>query len=198
LVIRDTVRRNPTNAARSQYVHRSSGSWRALPAPLGAAGNFTTAGTITDNRAWANQYREFLTLGRLNFINNRANIYCVQIGTGWNGLSYVGMNRGLAIADGASAYDLAHELGHYLNNNHADEDSTRAPPNQDADNKEIWLVRRLMYSAWPAAAPPHRNNVGYGANQYGALISVKKLGGNYSNVDGELSRSRRRARRPFS
>lgn len=194
LVIRDQVRRNPANAARSQYLQRSSGSWRSLPAPLGAAGNFTTAGTITDNAAWANQYREFLTLGRLNFVNNRANIYCVQIGTGWNGLSYVGMNRGLSIADAASAYDLAHELGHYLNNNHADEDNTGT----DTDNKDIGLVRRLMYSDWPAAAPPHRNNVGYGANQYGALISVKKLGGNYSTSDGELSRSRQRARRPFS
>ena len=209
LVIRDQVRRDPGNAARSQYHHRNSNSWRSLPGPLGAAGNFTRAGAITDDDRWgaANQYREFVTLGRLNFVNNRANIYCVQNGIswdsdpgvlayvpGWNGLSYVGMNRGLAIADAASAYDLAHELGHYLNNNHADEDNTGT----DTDNKDIGLVRRLMYSGWPAAAPPHRNNVGYGANQYGALISVKKLAGNYSTSDGELSRSRRRARRPFS
>jgi len=194
LVVRDQVRINPAHNTRSQYRHHGSGSWRSLPAPLGAAGNFTTPGTITDNSAWTNQYREFRTLALLNFVSNRTNIYCVHAGTGWNGLSYVGCNRGLAISDAASAYDLAHELGHYLNNNHADSDNSGT----DMDNEDIWLVRRLMYSNWPASAPPHRNDVGYGPNQYGALLSVKKLGGNYSKADGELKRSRRRARRPFS
>lgn len=208
-IIHDEVRRNPANAVRSQYFHRGSGSWRSLPAPLGAAGNFVSAGTITSNSTWgaggADEYREFDTLINLNFVANRVNIYCVHTSAewnatsasytpDWNGLSYVGLNRGIAIVDVASNYGLAHELGHYLNNNHADENAA----GNDADNKEIWLVRRLMYSGWPDAAPAYRNDVGYGADQYGALISVKQLGGDYSNQDGELARSRRRARNPFT
>lgn len=195
LIIRDQIRRNPTTAGRSQYYRRSSSSWRSLPTPLGATGNFTTAGTITDNAAWGNaQYREFDTLIKLNFISNRVNVYCVNNGTGWAGLSYVGTNRGLAIGDNASSYDFAHELGHYLNLEHADHNAA----GNDADNKENWLLRRLMYSDWPPAAPPHRNNVGYGSGQYGALVSVKKLPGDYTGADGEVAKSRRRARNPFS
>ncbi len=195
LIIRDLIRRNPANGARSQFFHRSSASWRSLPSPLGATGNFTTTGTVTDNSAWGNsQYREFDTLIKLNFVRNRVNVYCVNSGTGWVGLSYVGLNRGLAIDDSASNFDFAHELGHYLNLDHADENAAGT----DADNKENWLLRRLMYSNWPPATPPHRNNVGYGGGQYGALLSVKKLPGDYSKADGEVAKSRRRARNPFS
>lgn len=194
ILIRDQIRRDPANLARTQYHHRASNAWRSLPGPMGVAGNFTTAGTITDNAAWgAAQYREFDTLIRLNFIRNRVNVYCVNNGTGWVGLSYVGAGRGLAISDASSNYDFAHELGHYLNLDHADENAA----GNDADNKENWLVRRLMYSDWPAAAPPHRNNVGYGAGQYGALLSVKRLPGTYSGADGEVAKSRRKARNPY-
>lgn len=194
-LIRDQIRRNPANPARSQYLHSSSGTWRSMRAPLGVAGNFTTPGTITDNSTWGNaQYREFDTMIRLNFVRNHVNVYCVQNGTGWVGLSYVGDNRGLAIDDRASNFDFAHELGHYLNLVHADENAA----GNDADNKENWLLRRLMYSDWPPVAPPHRNNVGYGSGQYGALISVKKLPGDYTGADGEVAKSRRRARNPFS
>lgn len=196
-IIRDEVRVDPGNPSRSQYLRQSGGtsSWRSLPGPLGPTGNFATAGTCSTNGPVpAKVWDEFLTLGKLNFAQNRVNVYCINNSTGWVGLSYVGMNRGLAINDASSVYDFAHEIGHYLNLDHADENAA----GNDADNKENWLVRRLMYSNWPALTPPHRNDVGYGPRQYGALLSVKKLPGDYSGADGEVAKSRRRARNPFA
>lgn len=203
-IVAETIRRRPAPATGSEYLHRPSGTWRALPAPMGAAADYAAAGIVTTDATTypdANhQYDEFDTLLNINPVANAVNVYCVHDGTGWAGLSYVTdvsmagqSGLGLAIADNASAYDLAHELGHYLGNNHADENSA----GDDTDNKDIWLVRRLMYSDWPADAPPYRNDVGYGPDQYGAMISVKKLGGDYSNADGEVARSRRRARNPY-
>ncbi|NLF32588.1 MAG: hypothetical protein GX591_17065 [Planctomycetes bacterium] len=203
-IVEETIRRRVAPATGSEYLHRPSNTWRALPNPLGAAANFAAAGTVTTDAATYpdpnHQYDEFDTLLNINPIANAVNVYCVHAGTGWVGLSYVtnvGMagraGLGLAIADTASTFDLAHELGHYLGNNHADADNA----GHDTDNKDVWLVRRLMYSQWPAGAPAYRNDVGYGPNQYGALISVKTLDGDYSNADGEVARSRLRARNPY-
>jgi hypothetical protein len=60
---------------------------------------------------------------------------------------------------------------------------------------DMWWIRRLMYSVYPPAAPPHRNDVGYGAGQYGALIAVKNLPS--EPRDNETKDARKRALSPY-
>jgi len=203
-IVTETIRANPAGGG-DQYRRATDGAWRPLPGAM-AGQTFTHAGGVTSDERWGDdEYREFDSLRTLNRRFVSINIYCVNTchsydsagahtTPAWNGLSYVGEPRrnGLAIRDAASAYDLAHEIGHFINNNHSDQDS--AGDDQGTTDKNMWLARRLMFSDWPDAAPPYRNDVGYGANQYGALVSVKSLGGTYSGVDGELARSRRHAR----
>jgi hypothetical protein len=213
-IVTETIRQNPAGGG-GQYRNAANTAWLPLPAPM-AGLNFTHAGELTSDATWGgplgpDEYREFDCLRSLNRRNVSINIYCVNTcssydKTGarstpaWFGLSYVGEARrnGLAIIDASSYYDLAHEIGHFINNEHADNILNPAPPPAqrriDTRDQNMWMARRLMFSYWPANAPPYRNNVGYGAGQYGALISVKKLAGIYSDYDGELDRSRRHAR----
>jgi len=201
-IVNETIRANPGGGA-DQY-RRADGVWRPLPGTM-AGHNFTHAGAVTSDARWADEYREFDTLISLNHRGVSINIYCVpdngaydnagnHTTPDWSGLSYVNVNRngGLALADIGNATNLAHEIGHFINNEHADYDN--AGTDQGTTDDNIWLGRRLMFSQWPANAPPYKNDTGYGAGNYGALISVKKLAGTYSNSDGDLARSRRKAR----
>ncbi|MCK5272080.1 MAG: hypothetical protein KAJ52_05865 [Sedimentisphaerales bacterium] len=188
-----------------RYYNRKAGAWRDLPTPLGSTGRFANAGKVTTDAtwvvgdAWQEQYREFDTLLKINALPNTINIYCVHTSDDWNGLCYVAQpnstpdHHGLAITDAASFYDLAHELGHYIGNDHSDQNAAGT----DTDNKDMWQLRRLMYSDWPPDTPAHRNNVGYGSKQYGALVSVKNLPDAVEVKDNELATSRKHARRPY-
>jgi len=197
----ETIRQHSTNPNRSQYRHRPSGNWRDLPY------RFDRAGYVTSDDRWTGaqggRWRESDMVEGLNPANVSINIYwsgnsAAYNNTGtyedgsWNGLSVVGGNRrgGLNIVESVGRYDLGHEIGHFLNLNHADENAA----GDDTDNQDIWLVRRLMYSGWPATSPNYRHDVGYGPGQYGALVAVKKLPGTYEGNDGDLAPARRHAR----
>jgi hypothetical protein len=108
---------------------------------------------------------------------------------------------GIALVDAADGNDFAHELGHFLDlDDHVDD--------LGANNFrfDIWARRCLMFRFnpyadvtvvtpnHPVAEPAFRNDVGYGAQLRGALISVKDRVGD--TRDGELARSRRRSLNP--
>jgi hypothetical protein len=85
---------------------------------------------------------------------------------------------------------LAHELGHYL-----DSDDHAGEFREGVNAEDIFSERRLMFTfsnLGPRAA--YRNDVGYGAGNPGALISVKELSGD--RTDGEIARNRFRALNP--
>jgi hypothetical protein len=160
---------------------------------------FATAGEMTTNLSGAPpSWNEFSTIVNTHPSHTRINIYCVKTANEVNGLTYDNdiarpNGYGIVIPDAASAYDLAHELGHFLDlDRHADENAAGNSIHQD-----MMSLRRLMYSGWPPAAPAHRNNVGYGGGQYGAMISVKNFPNTVEFWDDEIARSRRRARNPY-
>jgi len=198
----ETIRQHPTNVNRSQYRNRATGTWSNLPY------NFDRAGYVTDDERWTpaqgGSWRESDMIERVNPANVSINFYWshnsasynkagIRTDGSWNGLSGVGMHRkdGLHLVESAGKYDLGHEIGHFLSLNHSDDDNA----GKETDNKDIWLLRRLMYSLWPPDSPDYKKNVGYGDKQYGALVSVKKMPGKYQNNDGELTRSRKHARK---
>ncbi len=174
---------------------RRDGTMAALPAPLGPGGSYAAAGTVTTNLG-ASHWEEFSTLLQIYPAANAVNVYFVGAAPEWNGLTYDHdiprpNGYGIAIADAASATDTAHELGHFLNlDRHSDENATGAIVRRD-----MWNIRRLMYSVWPPATPAHRHDVGYGPNRYGAVISLKDLPREAS--DGECQRARSRAANPY-
>ena len=97
---------------------------------------------------------------------------------------------GILVADtdkGGDAAVVAHELGHYLD---LDAHSDDVPPPADT-RFDMWSVRRLMFSRLPPKDPPHRNDVGYGPNLRGSMITLKRLKGDPN--DGETAVARRRA-----
>lgn len=194
----ETIRQHPHHANRSQYRKRTTGTWKNLHY------NFDRAGYVTEDERWTKPWRESDMIESVNPANVSINIYwsgnsASYDSTGtyedgdWNGLSSVGTDRGggLHLVELAGKYDLGHEIGHFLSLNHSDDDNA----GNETDNKDIWLLRRLMYSQWPPNSPDYKKNVGYGDKQYGALISVKKMAGKYHDNDRELSRGRRHARK---
>jgi len=210
----EEVRRNPATN-RTEY-RRTNGTWAPLPGPLGAAGQFVNAGALTSDPRWgaAAEYREFDTMKNINPIANTVNVYCVHDSFAWsaadnryNNNDWLGLSDittvaeagqpgyGLALTDDADHYALAHELGHYLGNYHSDMDAA----NNDVANGDMWICRRLMYSSWPpdAPEPAWRQDVGYGHRAAAALIAVKDLPDAVERQDGEIARSRPRARRPY-
>jgi hypothetical protein len=156
---------------------------------------YATPGQMTTNLGGGN-WAEFSAIINTRPSNSRINVYCVRTANEVAGLTYDNdiarpNGYGIVLADNASAYDFAHELGHFLDlDNHADEDNAGTSVRSD-----MWSIRRLMYSDWPPATPAHRNDVGYGGGQYGALISVKELPSEQN--DNEVHRARRRARNPY-
>ena len=162
-----------------------------------AVNGLAVAGQMTTNLA-AHSFAEFSTIINLNPDNNRINIYCVRLANEVFGLTFANNvarpnGYGIVIADNSVPNSNAHELCHYLDNpEHAHENAARQGVRTD-----IWARRRLLWTPnpYPAANPAHRNDVGYGAQTRGALISVKDLAGD--PWDGETNRARRRSLNPF-
>lgn len=173
---------------------RRDGSMRTLPAPMNATA-YAAPGTITTHFA-GSDWKEFSTLIQIHVAANTVNVYFAQAAPEFNGLTYDNAvarpnGYGVAIVDIAPPYDTAHELGHFLSlMRHADVDDAGTVIHTD-----MWWIRRLMYSVYPPAAPPHRNDVGYGAGQYGALIAVKNLPS--EPRDNETKDARKRALSPY-
>lgn len=69
------------------------------------------------------------------------------------------------------ANDLAHEVGHFFTLEHVDRKNNNAP------RDDTWSVRRLMYPGNTRGNLPGawQNDVGYGPNYRGALITNKNL-----------------------
>jgi hypothetical protein len=127
---------------------------------------------------------------------NAINIYFIRAANEVQGLTLDNDSPhfGIVIADEQNpdpSQTVAHELGHYLDNDdHSDEDQQSKHIRDD-----IWSERRLMFG--PAdmnTDPDHRSDVGYGDGLTGNLITVKSLA--LDPNDGEVARSRRRALDP--
>lgn len=125
------------------------------------------------------------TLFTTNRAANAINIHFIRIiGTG--GTRGIGRTLVLAptsyalvLPDNGNANDIAHELGHVLN---LDFHATPAGGGIHADDEvggkrtDIWTTRRLMHSFNPfTPGQPYQADVGYGANNRGALISIKNV-----------------------
>ena len=104
--------------------------------------------------------------------------------------------HGIVMKDGADGNDLAHELGHFLSLFtrrllHADQDRGTRHSLHD-----VQVLQRLMYSFNPyVSRRSYRRNIGYGANQRGALLTMRNK--SQYNRDAEWYEARRRARSPF-
>jgi hypothetical protein len=95
---------------------------------------------------------------------------------------------GVVMTDGADGNDLAHEIGHYLTLDHADEP---AAGSANVDRTDIQVLRRLMYRYNPHGAGGFRSNVGYGAGLRGALLTMRDKARYYR--DDEWFETRRHA-----
>lgn len=112
---------------------------------------------------------------------------------------------GLLIADWVAFQSVGHELGHVLNlvNDPSGQFvhvNTVTDPTSPGTGKtvrdDIVSRRRLMYAFTnivPSQKNPHRNNVGYGAGDPGAMLSIKQL--NNDKTDKEMAEVRRSAAR---
>jgi len=162
------------------------------------------AGQMTTNLSGTPpEFREFTTIINTAFDRTRSSvdIYFVQLANEVTGLTFSNSNArppagggfGVVIADSGTFQTIAHELCHFLNvPEHVDLD---AAGNQF--RTDIWSLRALMFSSlgFGPQNPPHRNDVGYGANQAGAFIQIKDLAAD--RTDAELSRARTRSLNPF-
>lgn len=185
----------------NQY-RRRDGTMRTLPGPLGPAGTYATAGTVTTNLAGGN-FREFSTLLQIHPGANVVNIYWVHNATEFEGATFDNevarpTGYGIVMTDPTPAWTasfaavIAHELGHFLNlDNHADENASGTSTRTD----DMWVYRRLMCGPWPPANPAWRHDTGYGGGVRGGQISLKNL--TRDPNDNETIRSRRRARNPY-
>jgi hypothetical protein len=158
--------------------------------------NTTTAGHTNTANDWA----EFSSIINTRPVNSHINVYFTQAANEVFGLTFNNKvarpnGYGIVSADPATSNSVAHELCHYLDNpNHAQQ--ALAP---GAAHQDIWARRRLMWtpSPWNPSAIAHQNNVGYGANTRGALMTVKEHPATVDVTDNELARARRRALNPY-
>lgn len=161
---------------------------------LAVAGQMTT--NLSGNPA---DWSEFSQIINLRPDPNRINIYCVQAANEVFGLTFANTiarpgGYGIVLADNAVPNSNAHELCHYLDNDHhAQENAAGGRARAD-----IWARRRLLWSPNPWNPEPlaHRNDVGYGNVTRGALITVKNIAPADPH-DGELIRARRRSLNPY-
>jgi hypothetical protein len=111
----------------------------------------------------------------------------------------------LLIADWVAFQSVGHELGHVLNlvNDPSGQFvhvNTVTDPTSPGTGKvvrdDIVSRRRLMYAFTnivPSLKNPHRNDVGYGAGNPGAMLSIKQL--DNDKTDLEMAEVRRSAAR---
>jgi hypothetical protein len=123
------------------------------------------------------------------------------------GVSLVGgpTDFGLLIADWVAFQSVGHELGHVLNlvndpTNQFVHVNTVTDPTSPGTGKvvrdDIVSRRRLMYAFTnivPSQKNPHRNDVGYGAGNPGAMLTIKQL--NNDKTDLEMAEVRKSAAR---
>jgi hypothetical protein len=156
-------------------------STRNTNLPLAVRGDLSV-NSLTKN------YAEFSTLMRTNRLAHAINVYFVRniADAGGAGIRGLGLSLvaspthyGVCVVDASDANDLAHELGHVLNlvpsssNNVAHADDS---PDDSHKRDDMWSKRRLMYSYNPyLPAKIWHTDVGCGANQRGALITIKNL-----------------------
>jgi len=162
------------------------------------------AGQMTTNLSGTPpEFREFTTIINTAFDRTRTHVdvYFVKLANEVTGLTFSNSNArppagggfGVVIADAGTFQTVAHELCHFLNvPEHTDQDAAG-----NRFRSDIWTLRTLMFSSlgFGAQNPPHRNDVGYGANQAGAFIEIKDFAADQS--DGELARARTRSLNPF-
>lgn len=184
-----------------------------------AINGFANAGQVTTNlnppAGTPVSFNEFSRLVNTNISRTRINIYCVVNCNDARGLTFDHDIRrpapgvvpttegfGIMLVDAADANDFAHELGHYLDlDDHTDDLGT----NPATFRFDIWAHRCLMYRFNPFGdvtqprvglpiEPAFRNNVGYGNQLRGALITLKNLPADQR--DDEVNRARRRSLNP--
>lgn len=153
--------------------------------------NFATAGVA----AWQGEVNTILGTG---FVAGSINAYFVnQIQmAGFPGVLGVGISRPNQVAFGTPnpgiilgdtnasgsaragdthwlANDLAHEIGHFFTLEHPDK---RSPPPNTNTRFDTWAVRMLMHNFnLRAARTDWRNDVTYGPQRRGCLITMKDL-----------------------
>lgn len=91
----------------------------------------------------------------------------------------------------SDAITFAHELGHYLHLEHTDEKYS-----VKGKWRDMWVTRSLLMAGDPVTPPSWHNEVGYGAGQYGALITIRDL--NKWDEDGQQDIARSIANDPRS
>lgn len=181
---------------------------------------FAVAGQMTTNlSATPPTFNEFSRLINTNISSSRINIYCVPRSNEIRGLTFdhdaprpapgvtpTSEGFGIVLVDAADANDFAHELGHYL-----DLDDHMDDLGGNNFRFDIWAHRCLMYRFNPFGdvtqprvglpiEPAFRNDVGYGNQLRGALITVKNLPADGTAAtavrDDEVARARRRSLNP--
>jgi hypothetical protein len=185
-------------------------NFRATVSPPPIAG-FTTAGVVSSNYSNAavgampaNDFTELTRVTALARAGDAINLYFVRSlidvsraapnnfshAVTWDKVGFP-TGHGVVMRDGATGRDLAHEFGHFLSLDHADESSPGAHTRDD-----MWVYRQLMYSYRPLPTTVgYRTELGYGRNEPGSLITLRNRP--QFNKDAEWFDARTRARNPF-
>jgi hypothetical protein len=174
---------------------------KAIWRPCGV--DFTVAPIVNDNVVFANAGQaawqaEINTLLSTNFAPGTINAYFVNqiVLAGSPGVLGLGLSRPNSVAFGTPnpgiilgdtnvsgsaraadthwlANDLAHEVGHFFTLEHPDR---RSPPPNTNFRFDTWAVRMLMHNFnLRPARTDWRNDVGYGVQRRGCLITMKDL-----------------------
>lgn len=167
---------------------------KAIWAPLGIT--FSVGSVLNDNVNFANAgevaWNEINSLLTTNYIPNTINVYFVHrihstggrtiLGYGFSRskiATYNLTNPGIILSDGGPSFkrtlymwgnDLAHEIGHFLRLEHTER------RNADDPRLDTWSRRMLMYPLEPMGRLGNwKDNVGYGNQNRGCLITMKDL-----------------------
>jgi hypothetical protein len=176
--------------------------------------NLTNQGMVDDSVEWDNVLLQNRVAHSINahFVpqiagpsNPNPNLNIGPDIVGGVGVSLVGgpTDFGLLIADWVAFQSVGHELGHVLNlvNDPSGQFvhvNTVTDPTSPGTGKtvrdDIVSRRRLMYAFTnivASAKNPHRNDVGYGVGNPGAMLTIKQL--NNDKTDLEMAEVRRSA-----